>query len=531
MNTFFKSIFAIVAIIFLTGCSLDSLITDSENKSLVILSPNFVETSVQLIIKDPTTNDFLTNDLKIRVISNKKIVDLNGRYKNSFHTSNGILEFAFDPNETISIDDPINLNIQIKTSSKNIIHNNFYSINRKGHYNYLIKSSLVQNNLSSKSNNRYNKDGDIYLTFNTDSTYEPSFLLPFYSFDPEFYKNATEYFTEDFIIMDYDQTINDVSDFKLIDSPYRVKVNFKDQYAISNSKYYLLISYYSKNNIYNSIKINENGKYEGFSAFLDVRSDNVYKEGKFENYNHEISLPENSLIGFFIIDYSYNASNITNCQSGYNLKFNGLNEESPLGLEYKITREDGTIAAIGITSITSSASTHEILDVDIDKIGNTIEFLENDQYYISPNKLDLGGAENCGNTFNFTLTPKENNHKYTLNFQTQCEGESIAYAGSLSAFYREVGSSGNWNSIRFQNGSTTLYLDPSKTYEVKASYNESDINFKFQASEENINSIISQNLSANSDLNDFEYSLNELSGETAINLKLIYKSGSCPMND
>ena len=104
-----KSILKYIAFfIFLTiftNCTVKDITVDpatGEKKSLLLISPDYLKTIIQVRLRDADTKAFLKNEMVVKVYSNKKVIDFGGYYKNEFTVKNGILNFAIDPNEDIS---------------------------------------------------------------------------------------------------------------------------------------------------------------------------------------------------------------------------------------------------------------------------------------------------------------------------------------------------------------------------------------------------------------------------------------------
>ena len=79
-TTKFLSILMIVSAISISSCNVKEVLTDAngQKKSFILFNPNFLLTNYQVRIVD-SLNNFITEDLRIEVLSNKKIV--NDEYK------------------------------------------------------------------------------------------------------------------------------------------------------------------------------------------------------------------------------------------------------------------------------------------------------------------------------------------------------------------------------------------------------------------------------------------------------------------
>ena len=65
-----------------------------DDKQLLVLTPDFAETSVQLVFRDPETLAVIDEDFEVTVYANKRLVDLNGNYKNEFIARGGVMEIG-----------------------------------------------------------------------------------------------------------------------------------------------------------------------------------------------------------------------------------------------------------------------------------------------------------------------------------------------------------------------------------------------------------------------------------------------------
>ena len=86
-----------IFIAFLTNCTVKDITVDpatGEKKSLIMISPDYLKTTIQVRLRDADTKAFLKNEMVVKVYSNKKVIDFGGRYKNEFTVKNGILPLS-----------------------------------------------------------------------------------------------------------------------------------------------------------------------------------------------------------------------------------------------------------------------------------------------------------------------------------------------------------------------------------------------------------------------------------------------------
>ena len=115
------SILMIAVAMGMSSCNVKEVLTDAngQKKSFILFNPNFLLTNYQVRLVD-SLNNFITEDLRIDVLSNKKIVNDEGYYTTSFTTSNGVLNFSVDPNENISASDSIEFAVFVSSDNKKI---------------------------------------------------------------------------------------------------------------------------------------------------------------------------------------------------------------------------------------------------------------------------------------------------------------------------------------------------------------------------------------------------------------------------
>jgi hypothetical protein len=115
------SILMIAVAFGMSSCNVKEVLTDAngQKKSFILFNPNFLLTNYQVRLVD-SLNNFITEDLRIDVLSNKKIVNDEGYYTKSFTTSNGVLNFSVDPNENISATDSIEFAVFVSSDNQKI---------------------------------------------------------------------------------------------------------------------------------------------------------------------------------------------------------------------------------------------------------------------------------------------------------------------------------------------------------------------------------------------------------------------------
>ena len=83
----------IASTIGMSGCNVKEVLTDAngQKKSFILFNPNFLLTNYQIRIVD-SLNKFITEDLRVEVLSNKKIVNdlLENKKKNDAYRAETI---------------------------------------------------------------------------------------------------------------------------------------------------------------------------------------------------------------------------------------------------------------------------------------------------------------------------------------------------------------------------------------------------------------------------------------------------------
>ena len=515
MKHFSKHLLALIILAAtFSSCNVESIIDNNfKEKSLVVLAPDFINNRVSVVFKDEDTQELIQDGLEVLVFSNKKIIDLSGKYTNKFNVKGGLLQFALDPNEVLSDANPWEMKLFARDTKGESFPNMAVKKVLKPGSNIwqlsLKKVDITQPKSQAKLSPE-SFDNDYFLTFNGKKS-------------DEFRNKGNVFFQKDRVLLtSVYESISKIStldedltlQWGFFDEVNRVlfKLNSLDIFYKINDKHYLLT-----------------GDFENGMKVYDIEYQDLEKIDQF-NYNSKsaIKLPKGAydiLIG--ITGELVNKYGLEVCSEGYNFNFNG---EYGVVLEYKTLRkgpnDDDYISSLGYANLTENTTVNTGNHYQ-SNISNKVVFKQHNQYIIEPQEMDLG-TNACGGEYNFKVYPRVGHERYKLNLQFQCSGEDFSKAPSLTAFMKEEGSTSDSSLIQFDNGSTSLVLKPDAKYSVEGSFNETSFGFTFTTSEDQIAQAVAATIQGNSSIENIEYNEDNINQDTVINAKVIFKSGSCP---
>ncbi len=324
--------FALLSLALLAGaCDLQQIFDERiDDKQLLVLTPDFADTSVQLVFRDPETLAVLDQDFEVTVYANKRLVDLNGNYKNQFIARGGVMEFSVSPEETVSESDPLEISISaLSADGTKIVSYQDASLKRSGFISLPITPEMVpdesefdftQNTLAigPKSENILSKEAEeprLRLLYNgqprrgnrslsltgipsisgaeiTEIEYGFSTLGFFTEFLGAFVTNFDAYKTSE---------------------PLRIKVDG----PISLIDYSLTIQYWFSNKDMTQAISNQDGfiQRKVFNSTNSRGSSLVVSEETLIPYSHVAILPKGIHIGFFKLT-SFNRERYASCPVG-----------------------------------------------------------------------------------------------------------------------------------------------------------------------------------------------------------------------
>jgi hypothetical protein len=528
-----------IFITFLTNCTVKDITVDpatGEKKSLIMISPDYLKTTIQVRLRDADTKAFLKNEMVVKVYSNKKVIDFGGRYKNEFTVKNGILNFAIDPNEDISTASPLILRVMSSVPGEMNVNSAYIP----------ALSSLTMTSPGSKV---------LLLQQNKLVTSAPQ---SFSGIKPLTFSSIPFYISIDGNKMKF----WDGSPFKVLDMISPWEYIFRKEPNLYDVSY---IDYFSqlKSSSTRTYKINYNPGVDSILTDYSITFDYLFKyytvfksgrtkargyffnsdniDSKIDGFNGDIkrSPEENSL---FRINVKMYTNDIGSCPSGYSFAFSGLGN-SGTEVEYALSRKNvngesfptnsGILKLNGIKSAAPSDVTEQ--DITFGKLSNTVTFSPNPEYTVEPQTMDLGDSTSCGKTFNFKLTPKAGLTKYKIILKAGCSGKSISILPNLTSLYKllETQAAGIVGSplygVDFVGGTTTLYLTPTGKYSFEGEYNGKNFNFNLSTNLNDLAGMRTSTLAANPDIKDISYEQGiTADGNKMITINLNFSEKSCP---
>lgn len=554
MKQFIKySVLALVAALTLQSCDVDQFVEDNfEDKSLVIISPNFLKNRVTVIFEDAATGQILEDDINVSLITNKKTIDLTGHYQNTFAVTNGMLNFALDPNEITG--EEMDIFTIIDVPGYRLVED-FYKITKdKQVLRVVLNKSDTENIPSgrrsyskkgfSQNNNGFNRDFD----FSYDGDRVVPYLSIFFNDDTNFQE------TKGFVYEDDSLWDSKTHDFMLFleDLPTYLGVGkwesyinltnlttksidialLKNTFLPYNDIDYEIEVHMVYDGVYNYYRIKKDGSYKLVKAYMNgVSSSNT--TSRINNYQNRFTLQEGTHLFKVVLSADYK-DNTANCVGGMNLNFEGLAENESPSFMYKVERNNEFISVISSASPTVDnpvVNTAENFGDNAHLMGvrsNKITFLDHPQYHIEPQEMELGGADACGKNYTFKVYPKAELTKYRINLQLKCADEEFSIVPSVAAFYNAVDTPEAIDIMNLENGSATLYLKPDGKYKVQGEFDGADFSFTFTNSEALLASVTQETITDNDIIDDITYTFTSTNGVTNINATITLGDGYCP---
>lgn len=545
------SILMIAVAMGMSSCNVKEVLTDAngQKKSFILFNPNFLLTNYQVRLVD-SLNNFITEDLRIDVLSNKKIVNDEGYYTTSFTTSNGVLNFSVDPNENISASDSIEFAVFVSSDNKKIFpamikykgsskfDRVFKLIIKKVPANLALssaKTSLSTSNSGNKmSLGRYSNlikerisfDGvDIDVKSTSPFIYNPN-LKTGYKFwvidiwDP--YSIDENNLTFDFSNLSYPEKSTSNTKFK---------VYYDNIVDLNTRKYYLDIFYADKNNKNIHWEVNSDGSTSYYNGSKWVNTPPL------TNWDGNINLESGTSLMWFWLNSRLVNDELKDCPQGFNFNFTNISKETSPEIEYIAYRNDKDagrfyISNAGVAKVDTKNPTYNTGEILYSNIENKVVFKENSQYYLEPSTILLNGAGACASTTNVKIIPKTNMVKYKLAIEAQCKENNYAVTPSINLLFRKKGAK-EWEGLTVKNGIGTIYLENNAEYEVTGTAGKSKLNFDFSNNPATFETQKANSLSKNPDLSNMVYSIADDANEAGtkiLKMKLGYNQAACPFN-
>ncbi len=554
IQSVFKIACTLLLVSTLNSCKVKEVLTDinGQKRSLVLFNPNFLLTNYQIRIFD-TANKFLNKEMIVDVYSNKKIVNEEGYFKNSFKVTNGLLNFSVDPNEVISDASPIELTIAIQAAAFGTTQ--FKKIEYTGKSNFdrvfmvQIKeintsdlksaSSLNSSNASKKttlSDYQLTRElftiGDlefpIYLNrgdiiFNPKKPYGES---RFWFVESDDYDYSENYSTADLIPLEETKLTSNMP----------IRLSYRNLVDINTMRYNLFIYFYDANKFINYYNINSDGSTRlSKKNPTTYKTENNYKTNPISNWNGIITIPANSTIKYISSTSSRFNTELKDCPAGFNFNFTNIAKGATPEIGFVAYRNDNKagrefISNIGIAKVNQENPKFNTGEILYSNVKNKVVFQENSQYVVTPSTIELTGVNACGSTTNVKVIPKENLTIYKLAVKTQCEKDNFAIVANANVLFRKKGTT-NWEGLTIDNGIATLYLENNAVYEVTGTYGKNKIDFNFTNDLSSFETQKNESLSKNKDLQNLTFAITaDASGNKTLTMNLLFNQAACPFD-
>ncbi|MFM1807781.1 MAG: hypothetical protein RLZZ242_506 [Bacteroidota bacterium] len=500
-----------------------------DDKQLLVLTPDFADTSVQLVFRDPETLAVLDEDFEVTVYANKRLVDLNGNYKNEFIARGGVMEFSVSPEETVSESDPLEISVYaLSKDQTKIIYYEDVLVQKKGFNNV----PLTQNNIPDLSeieglsqgykmidevtksveeprlelsvNGRTHNNGNFFLVSNGYYIYRHSYFNKYYSDAFYVFSGAPEDNTHIAVFGPTYLTNYDIEFFYRDQNGNKFKISFDDKGLYSKTRYY--------------------------GPELDYKKE-VIEKRQLDSFNDGVTVPsvwdiqDLWLFWHTIEDYAV-------CKNGFYVQFEGLESGDTASLLYRGIRNFDNkafmVSAANINTTNNSAFSLEYLDHHIigTRGGHRLEFAGNSQYIIEPQVIELGGEELCGNTYTVRLKRRDTFKKHQINLSMRNESQNVGLALTFSALLRKQGQSdAAWESVNFKQGSTSVYLEEGSTYEVKLTLADEPFEFTFTNDLSLVEAAVQATKRNVTRIKDINYRIEQSADMNTINAEIVFFEG------
>jgi hypothetical protein len=500
-----------------------------DDKQLLVLTPDFADTSVQLVFRDPETLAVLDEDFEVTVYSNKRLVDLNGNYKNEFIARGGVMEFSVSPEETVSESDPLEISVYaLSKDQTKIVYYEDAVVQKIGFNNV----PLTPNNLPDLTEIEGISQGPKMIEEGTKSVEEARLELSingrsfnddrsfFFSGGYRIWKSGYEGEGSSSVFYFFSGTPED-------DTHIEVK-------GPTFLTYYNVAFYYrDQNNNRFRVGFDESGFYTRtryYGKELDYRRE-VIEERRLNNLSNGVTIPSTWIIDDLSLDWR-TIKNYAVCKKGFYVQFEGLESGDTASLLYRGIRNFDSktfmLSAANINATNNTSFSLEYLDEHIVSTisGHTLEFMENAQYIIEPQVIDLGGEELCGNTYTVTLKRRDTHKKHQLNLSMRNENQNVGLALTFSALLRKQGQGNtSWETINFKQGSASVYLEEGSTYEVKLTLADEPFEFTFTNDLSLVEAAVQATKRNVTRIKDINYRIEQTTDMNTIDAEIVFFEG------
>ena len=544
----FLSILMIASTLVMSGCNVKEVLTDAngQKKSFILFNPNFLLTNYQIRLVD-SLNNFITEDLRVEVLSNKKIVNDEGYYTKSFTTSNGLVNFSVDPNENISAADSIEFSVLVSSDKNNFIPMTYrYKSNSKFDriFKMIVKnipSNITTSTIESNSINSKKASATYtYSLFDEIMTIDGVELVFQQYFKYYRFQNLDPHFNNIMVLpsmQSYDYNaylINNVSGTSsVLSKDIKIKIAYKNIVDANTLSYSVNIDGKDANGDKYDFAVNRDGS----TRYFDNAKSKWIKTGPSSNWLGDIEIPKGTKINMIGFVSRRTNTELKDCPQGFNFNFTNISKETSPEFEYIAYRNDKEakrfyISNAGVAKVDTKNPTYNTGELLYSNISNKVVFKENSQYYLEPSTIMLDGFGACASKTDIKIIPKANMVKYKLAIEAQCKESNYAVTPSINMLFRKKGSK-EWEGLTVKNGIGTIYLENNAEYEVTGTAGKTKLNFDFSNNPASFDTQKASSLSKNPDLSNMIYSISDDANETGtkiLKMKVVYNQVGCPLN-
>jgi hypothetical protein len=549
IQSVFKIACTLLLVSTLNSCKVKEVLTDinGQKRSLVLFNPNFLLTNYQIRMVD-SLNNFITEEMRIEVLSNKKIVNDEGYYTKSFTTSNGIINFSVDPNENISGTDSIEFSVLVSSSSQKIYP---ARIKYKGNSKFDRVFKLILDNVP--SNTYFSSTKSSFSTGNSGSKMpfsnyfqikekisfdgvevdlnNPSFIIYNGLIKPAFNSWHILSFGEDDYLKRSENLFWNVSSSRKSTSNTNFKIAYDNILDLNTRKFTVDLYYSDENENDLTLTVDSDGRTRFFNGKTYTDNPPV------SNWNGTINLESGTTLRYFFLHSRVTNTELQDCPQGFNFNFTNISKETSPEFEYIVYRNDARagrdfISNIGIAKVNQENPTYNTGEILYSNVANKVVFRDNSQYYLEPSTILINGSGACGSNSNIKIIPKANMIKYKLALEAQCKENNYAVTPTINLLFRKKGTK-NWEGLTVKNGIGTIYLENNAEYEVIGNAGKSKLNFDFSNNPTSFESQKANSLSKNPDLSNMIYSITDdakEAGTKILKMKLSYNQAACPFD-
>jgi hypothetical protein len=488
-----------------------------EDIPLLLIDQNVFDTQVMVYLVDAETGQaVIANNLNVYIFGDDadKVVDFEGKKRESYRASTGSFEFAIDPNVTPSLDKPLDITLYAETEDGYWFSfmDDVY-ISETGYNNVVIQM--------------YNNEGAEVIELEDDefelddeglakqasqlkSALAPMAVAPF--------TLLTNSAGAGIIKTDFPKPISSgayLVYYKI--QPKRQNLNFKIAARFYTGPAGNDFGYY--------------GTYRNLDNKLTVFN-TLQKKGEYKN----------------IKTFSFNAATkeqIDRCTKGLIVKFtNESNLNASPKFDYIMTFANGSTVKGTLTVIfpryNASTSTWVYISnttvngfyYPTDNLVTSFEIFPDAQFEFTTGTTRTLQNGACGQTIDFAIKAKSDLKPYRVITNITCESsQGLVATPSMQGTITQLGTDVKTRFL-FDGGIANLQLKDNTDYIIEGSYGNTSASFNFTTNPNNINSVIASSLAQFPELKDvrvvFGPQPTDATTPRDITITIIYKQEHCP---